>query len=280
MRPIALLPLALAALTALPAAAQTLDRIRESGEIRLGVRADAAPMSFVDADGVARGYTVDVCNRVTAVLAPALGLDEITPVYVTVTSEGRFDAVATGEVDLLCGATTVTLDRREVVDFSLPIFIDGAAVLIPRGGDPTFSALAGKKIGVRAGTTTETVLQNSLAAAGMEAELVQFDDHAAGLAAIEAGEIDAYFGDQSILFGLLFSSDDPAALSISDNTLTVEKQALALARGDTDFRLAVDRAISELYLGGAMAEVFKTNLPGATPGRALEALFLIAPDLP
>ncbi len=280
MRPIALLPLALAALTALPAAAQTLDRIRELGEIRLGVRADAAPMSFVDADGVARGYTVDVCNRVTAVLAPALGLDEITPVYVTVTSEGRFDAVATGEVDLLCGATTVTLDRREVVDFSLPIFIDGAAVLIPRGGDPTFSALAGKKIGVRAGTTTETVLQNSLAAAGMEAELVQFDDHAAGLAAIEAGEIDAYFGDQSILFGLLFSSDDPAALSISDNTLTVEKQALALARGDTDFRLAVDRAISELYLGGAMAEVFKTNLPGATPGRALEALFLIAPDLP
>ncbi len=279
MRRTALATLALVIVTA-PLAAQTLDRIRELGEIRLGVREDAAPMSFIDDDGAAKGYSVDVCNRVTALLAPALGVDEITPVYVTVTSEERFDAVANGEIDLLCGAATVTLDRREIVDFSLPIFIDGAAVLIPRGGDPNFSALSGSKIGVRAGTTTETVLDNSIAAAGMEAEVVRFDDHEAGLAAIEAGEIDAYFGDQSILFGLLFSSANPESLSISDNTLTVEKQALALARGDSDFRLAVDRAISELYLGGAMAEVFKTNLPGATPGRALEALFLIAPDLP
>jgi len=280
MRPIALFPLAFAALTALPAAAQTLDRIGESGEIRLGVREDAAPMSFIGEDGVAKGYSVDVCNRVAELLAPALEMETITPVYVTVTPENRFDAVASGEIDLLCGAATVTLERRETVDFSLPIFIDGAAVLIPKGEDPTFSALAGKKIGVRSGTTTETVLENSLAAASMEAEVVRFDDHAAGLAAIEAGEIDAYFGDQSILFGLLFSSADASSLSISDNTLTIEKQALALARGDSDFRLAVDRAISELYLSGAMVEVFRTNLPGANPGVGLEALFLVAPELP
>ena len=65
-----------------------------------------------------------------------------------------------------------------------------------------------------------------------------------------------------------------------DNTLTVEKQALALPRGDDDFRPAVDGAISELYRSGGIARIFAANLPGAKPGLALKALYLIAPDLP
>ena len=67
---------------------------------------------------------------------------------------------------------------------------------------------------------------------------------------------------------------------VSENTLTVEKHGLAMPRGDSDFRLAVDRAVSELYASGKMAEFFKTAFPGATPGVALKALFLLGPDLP
>ncbi|MCB1373804.1 MAG: amino acid ABC transporter substrate-binding protein, partial [Rhodobacteraceae bacterium] len=67
---------------------------------------------------------------------------------------------------------------------------------------------------------------------------------------------------------------------VSDNTLTVEKQGLALTRGDSDFRLAVDRAISDLFLSGRMADFFRESFPGAQPGLALEALFLLGPDLP
>ena len=61
--------------------------------------------------------------------------------------------------------------------------------------------------------------------------------------------------------------------------LTVEKQALALPRGDTEFRLAADRALSELYISGRMQEILLEALPGVEPGLALRALFLIAPDL-
>ena len=53
-----------------------------------------------------------------------------------------------------------------------------------------------------------------------------------------------------------------------------------MPRGDSDFRLAVDRAVSELYTSGKMAEFFKAAFPGATPGIALNALFLLGPDLP
>ena len=52
-----------------------------------------------------------------------------------------------------------------------------------------------------------------------------------------------------------------------------------MPRGDTEFRLAVDRALSELYISGRMQEILLEALPGVEPGLALRALFLIAPDL-
>ncbi len=256
----------------------TLERLRETGEIRLGIREDAAPLSYFRAKEPA-GYSVLVCKGVVASLSEALGR-ELAVTWITVDAEDRFDAVVEGRVDLLCGADTITLERRARVDFSLPTFVDGAAVLLPLGADPELAALEGKQVGVRGGTTTETVLRATLEAAGVQAEVVVFDDHHAALAAIEAGEITAYFGDQSILYGLFFDSDMSQELVVSDNMLTVEKHGLAMPRGDEDFRLAVDTAISGLYRSGEMAGFFEEAFPGATPGLALRALFLIGPDMP
>jgi polar amino acid transport system substrate-binding protein/glutamate/aspartate transport system substrate-binding protein len=124
------------------------------------------------------------------------------------------------------------------------------------------------------------VLRASLAAAKIDAEVVTFDDHQAALAALESDAIGAYFGDQSILFGLFFASDMSDTLVVSDNTLTIEKQGLALPRGDDDFRLAVDRALSDLYRSGDMVHFFEEAFPGATPGIALKSLFLLGPEMP
>jgi polar amino acid transport system substrate-binding protein/glutamate/aspartate transport system substrate-binding protein len=260
------------------AAEGVLDRLRETGEIRLGVRVDAAPLSWLQGDKPA-GYSVLVCNGVVAELGTALGR-ELTATWVTVDADTRFDAVASGEIDLLCGAATITLERRARVDFSLPTFVDGAAVLLPRDADPEFAALEGERVGVREGTTTEASLRASLQALGIEAEVVTFDNHQAALTALEDGEIAAYFGDQSILFGLFFASDMADTLVVSENMLTIEKHGLALPRGDDDFRLAVDTAISTLFRDGRMEAYFKESFPGATPGMALRALFLLGPDMP
>ncbi|HRW16177.1 amino acid ABC transporter substrate-binding protein [Amaricoccus sp.] len=281
MRPTArhLLAAAFACLATLPAAAQTLDRIRDTGELRIGYREDAAPLSYAGEAGLPSGYSVLICDAIAEHLAMQLGT-RVKPTHVLVGAEDRFDAVVEGRIDLLCGAASITLDRREIVDFSLPVFVDGAAVMLPADAPHEFEALAGKKIGVRAGTTTEIILRNSLAAKAMEAEVVPLENHTEGLAALEEGRIDAYFGDQSILFALYFASDMAESFVVSDNTLTVEKQGLALTRGDSDFRLAVDRAISDLFLSGRMADFFRESFPGAQPGLALEALFLLGPDLP
>jgi polar amino acid transport system substrate-binding protein/glutamate/aspartate transport system substrate-binding protein len=64
-----------------------------------------------------------------------------------------------------------------------------------------------------------------------------------------------------------------------DKLLTVEKQGLAMSRGDSDFRLAVDAIISEMISAGVLQDIFRKTLPGATEGLALRAMYLMSPTL-
>lgn len=272
---------ALVAAVLLPAAlcAQTLDRIKETGTLNLGFRTDAAPLSFL-ADGTPQGYTPTVCFELASKIGAHLQLDDLEVVFKTVTSEDRFEQVASGEIDLLCGAATITLSRLETVDFSVPIYVDGATVAMKADGPETLQALSGQRIGVRSATTTLEALQNSLAGQNIAADVVEFEDHPAGMAALESGDIVAYFADQSILMRMVLAQENSGDFKVMQEILTIEKQGLALAKGDSDFRLVVDRGLSELFLDGTIREIFKTTIPGVQPGLALEAMFLLSPTVP
>lgn len=260
--------------------AQTLDRIAATGEIRLGVRADAPPLSFI-VDGRPQGYTVDLCLGVMDHLEKeALGRRDgvpLEPVFVTVTAEDRFEKLAAGEIDMLCGADSVTLARRALVDFSIPTYVDGASVMTRRGGALEFSSLAGQRIGVRAGTTTEDGLKATLDEMEMVADVVTVADHAAGVAGVLDGSLAAYFADQSILFGLARTHPRAEELQVSADVLSIETQAIALPLGDTAMRLAVDTALSRLYRSGAVAMMFEIAFAPARMGAAMEALVALAP---
>jgi len=257
-----------------------IDRIRETGEITLGVRRDARPYSFLDKHGNSAGYTVEVCADVVARLRAQLGLTQIRMRFEPVNATDRFQAVAEGRVDLLCGAATITLSRRELVDFSIPTFADGASVMTLKGASEDFTALAGKRIGVQAGTTTEQALRALLRSFGMTVEIRQVADHAEGLRGIETDALDAYFGDQSTLFSLLESSAEKDRLVVAGNTLTFELHGLALPLGDHRFRLEVDRALSHLYQAGRMADIFESVFPNAEPGESIRYIHTFAPILP
>src|SRR6185295_3815896 len=88
----------------------TLDRIKDSGEIRLAYRADASPFSY-ELDGKPSGYSVNLCIEVAKRLKEDLNLPKLTVSFVKVTAQNRFDAITQGQADLLCAATTETLAR-------------------------------------------------------------------------------------------------------------------------------------------------------------------------
>lgn len=268
--------IALFLLLAIPAHADVLSRMADTGVLRVGVRSDAPPLSYVR-DGVAGGYAVAVCDRMAERLGEQVGVAQVIVQHVPVEGETRFDAVAEGQVDVLCGASSETLTLREKVDFSIPIYVDGASVLMRRGETAEFAMLAGRRIGVKAGTTTERNLMATLERTGMTADVVTVAEDAEGLARLIARDIDAYFADQSILLFLVAGSGVGQDLAIANNVLTVEPQALALPRGDERFRLEVDRALSRMYREGEIARIFAASFAPAVMGDAMRALTLLAP---
>jgi ABC-type amino acid transport substrate-binding protein len=177
----------------------------------------------------------------------------------------------------LCEATSVTLSRRETVDFSISTFIDGASLMVRADGPSDVAGLAGKKIGVLAGTTTEAAAQDFLKAANTAAEFVSVKTHAEGLAMLDDAKISAYFGDRSILLFLAQDSKVREQLRLADQYLSAEPYALALARGDGAFRLAVDRALSHIYRSGAIGAVFDKTFAGKVkPSQTLLTLYMLS----
>ena len=257
--------------------AATLDRIGQDKTIRIAYRDDAPPFSYKDKIGEPVGFMVDLCREVAKKLADQLHLTSLNVTYVPVTAADRFEAIQGQKADLLCEPTSATLSRREVVDFSIPTFVDGASLMIRADGPHDLKAMAGHKIGVLGGTTTEEALRNSLKLAGITAEIIPAKTHAEGLAMLDNAKVSAYFGDRSILVSLIRDSKAPNKLMLAENYLSVEPYALALPHGDEDFRLAVDRALSHIYRSGEIGAIFKRTFGDKTkPGEVLLTLYLVS----
>jgi len=252
------------------AGAATLDRIRDSGVFRIGYRADAKPYSYQDEQGQPAGYIVDLCLEIAAALGP-----NISPQYVRVPADQRFEAVRDGRVDILCDPSSVTMPRREMVDFSLPTYLDGAGV-ISRTSKPvrTFEDLGGKRIGVLDGTTTEQTLRTSLGELNVKATIVQVRDHRAGLDLLWDDKLDAYLADRGIIAAILREGGRPG-FEISKQYFSYETYALALPRDDGAFRLLVDRTLARLYRSGKINAILEKTFGKESTDDLLKAMFVI-----
>jgi polar amino acid transport system substrate-binding protein/glutamate/aspartate transport system substrate-binding protein len=274
--------LALACAAALPmmtavAVAGTVDRIKQEQVIRIAYREDAPPFSYKDKIGEPAGFMIELCREVAKKLAGQLDLPSLRVSYVPVTAADRFEAITQQKADLLCEPTSATLSRREQVDFSVATFVDGAGLLVRANGPKDLRAMAGQKIGVLAGTTTEEALRNTLKDAGIAADVVAAKTHGEGLAMLDEGKISAYFADRAILLTLSRESKAPDKLRLADEYLTVEPYALALPRGDSDFRLAVDRALSHIYRSPEIGVIFERTFGGKSkPSQILQTLYLVS----
>ena len=243
-----------------PAVADVLSEIAERGSIRLGVRADAAPFSYRDEKGRASGLAVALCSEVTRRIALQVGQPEMKTDFVTVTAAERFPALLEGRTDLHCGPASATLKRRETLDFSILYFVDGATAAVRPGTyESVFDARLGK-VGVLAGTTTVDVVSDLLARNGVDAEVVTFTSHVRGLDALANNKLDLYFGDQAILLFQIASQGLSDYLAVMDEHYSFEPYALVMRRDESDLRLAVDRALSEIYADGTIYRLIQSAL--------------------
>ena len=239
------------------AGASTLDQIKDSGKIRIGYRPAEPPMSFVDKTGNPVGYSIDLCSRVVTAVKSELGNTAIEVEFVPVTASTRFDALTDNKIDILCGATTKTLSRRKLVDFTQLTFATGASLLsLDQSKIEGISDLQGKKVGVVKNTTTIDALKAALEDSLIEAEVVPVDTAEAAVDGLMSGEIDAFSSDQVVLIGLVLTSGSKGSFVVSRELFSFEPFALAVRRNDADFRLVADRVLSQLYRSRQIDKIY------------------------
>lgn len=266
-------------------AAGTLDKVRESGKLSLGFRADTRPFAYADESGKAAGFSVALCQKVAQAVKAELKLPELAVEFVPVTAASRFEALQQGRIDLECGTSTPTIERRATVDFSIPVFNAGIGALTradadrrlrdaladrPDPANPVWRGAPGvftKKVvfAVVGATTIERSLIEGLRARRIEVSVEKVPDYPAGLQLVRDGRAAALFGDRPVLLDAARRA--PAGeLAVVDRSFTREPLALAMRRGDDAFRLVVDRSLSRVFrspeFGALYAGFFGPPAPG------------------
>lgn len=238
----------------------TLKRIAKTGEIRIGFTADEPPLSFLDGEGNVVGYSIDLCRRIAAAARDAAGIEEIKIVFVPlVTMEARIAAVENGDVDIECGSTTVTLSRRERVDFSLMTFITGSAVLsLKESPIDGVDDLDGAEIAVLPGSTNEAVMRRVISINDFKIDLRVVKSHDEGMELLNAKKIDGFASDRAMLIGQVFRNADARNKYVmTRSALSYEPYAFMLPRGDSAFRLVADRALATQFRGAGIRRLYQ-----------------------
>jgi glutamate/aspartate transport system substrate-binding protein len=260
-----------------PASAQAsggrLKSIAASKSIKIAHRTDAIPFSYVNEKKETVGFTVDICKQVVASIERQLKMQGLKVEWVPVTTQTRFEAVASGKADLECGSSTVTLARMKQVDFSNFVFVETTGLAVrTTAAINNLKDVNGKKIAVIAGTTNQTALvrQNQQ----LNAVIVPVKDRDEAIEALDKGQVDAFASDKLLLLGTKFKSGQELRLLPDD--LSIEPYAIALPLGDWELRLAVNTALAELYRSPEMKSIFERWFAHlGKPGVLLGAAYIL-----
>ena len=166
---------------------RTLDDIKKAGTVNIGVFSDKAPFGYVDANGKYAGYDIVFAER----LAKDMGV-KIN--YISTDGQNRVPFLQSNKADIMLANFTVTDDRKEKVDFSLPYMKIKLGVVSPASAPITdVSQLDGKKLIVSKGTTAEVWFAKN----APKVELVKFDSYADAYNALLDGRGDAFSTDNT-----------------------------------------------------------------------------------
>ncbi|MBA3698304.1 MAG: transporter substrate-binding domain-containing protein [Planctomycetes bacterium] len=222
-------------------AVDILAQVTAAKTVRVGVLANNPPFSFQIGQQWA-GFDIEIAQGV----ANHLGIEKVD--FVPVALDQRSSSVVNGTVDMVVASMTITRYRESKssnkVDFSIPYFQDGQALLV-KSASPikSYLDLNGKKVGAVKGSTASYYMTQI----NPDATVEKYADNEALLKALEAGEIDAATNDYLVLSGIIANSEDPAAWRIAGDRLTTEPYGIAVAQNQSAWRNAINHALLALW---------------------------------
>lgn len=219
------------------AKARTLDEIKESGTIRIGVFSDKNPFGYVDSNGEIQGYDVYFAKRIAKDLLGSE--DKVEFVYLEAAS--RVEYLKSAKVDITMANFTVTDERKEQVDFALPYMKVALGIVSPEAALITdASQLSGKTLIVVKGTTAETYFSEN----NPDIKLLKFDEYQEAYDALLDGRGDAFSTDNTeVLAWAMQNKGFKVGVESIGNTDTI---APAVQKGNQELLEWLNNEITEL----------------------------------
>ena len=228
--------------------ARTVQEIKDSGVIRIGVFTDKAPFGYIDENGKNQGYDVYFTDR----LAKDLG---VQVEYISLDPASRVEYAETGKVDIVAANFTVTPERAEKVDFSLPYMKVSLGVVSPDGAViKSVEELKDKTLIVSKGTTAEYYFSKN----HPEVKLQKYDSYADAYNALLDGRGDAFSTDNTEV--LAWAKSNPGFTVGIESLGDVDTIAVAVQKGNTDLLNWINNEIKELGKENFFHEDYKATL--------------------
>ena len=228
--------------------ARTVQEIKDSGVIRIGVFTDKAPFGYIDENGKNQGYDVYFTDR----LAKDLG---VQVEYISLDPASRVEYAETGKADIVAANFTVTPERAEKVDFSLPYMKVSLGVVSPDGAViKSVEELKDKTLIVSKGTTAEYYFSKN----HPEVKLQKYDSYADAYNALLDGRGDAFSTDNTEV--LAWAKSNPGFTVGIDSLGDVDTIAVAVQKGNTDLLNWINNEIKELGKENFFHEDYKATL--------------------
>ena len=245
---------------AMPVQAQDIfEKIEKTGKVTMGFREGSVPFGYMNEKGEWVGFGLDLGYEIVAALNEKFG-KPIELEKKPINPKTRIPLVVNGTVDIGIGSTTITLAREEVVDFSLPYFLTGTRLLVPKDSAiKDFADLAAKRVGMGSGSTANIKGIDAAMASGLiqpACEKVLFEEHNKGFLALQQGKIHAYFTDASILAGMQAKAKNPGDWKIVGQYLTYEPYGIILPENQGEWRDFVNAVLIKTIKSGKFEQIY------------------------
>jgi len=255
--PLAVSMLGLFSVPSVHAQQSTLDKIRSTGVVTMGVRESSGALSYTLGDGKYAGFHVEICNDVLRDIQKQLNLKTLDIKYTPVTSQNRIPLLQNGTVDIECGSTTNNATRQKDVAFAVTTYVEEIRIAVKaNSGITSLNQLNGKKVATTTGTTSVQLLRKHERATGVNFEEVFGKDHADSFLLLESGRADAFVMDGSILAGNIANAKNPSDYRIVGEIIAVEPIAIMMRKDDPSFKKAVDTSIMKMMKDGTLAKLW------------------------
>ena len=233
------------------AGAPTFTTIKD-GVLTIGSCLDYQPFEYYK-EGKLTGYDVEIMEEVAKRLG--LKIEWVKANFKTI-----FTALDGGQFDAVAAASTITPERQQVVDFSIPYYDANQSLTVNVSKTPDIKTVddlkKGDVVGAQAGTTGRDWVNDHLVSKGIE--LKEFTEAPTAFTDLEAGNITAIVNDEPSSRAEIVSRPD---LQVVQPIVTKEQYGIALRKQNTDLEKAVNDAMKAMIADGTFVELFKKWFP-------------------